>query len=52
MSKVKEMWKRVQEIFRQPSDLERWLASRHPTSAGDLEHLMRQWNYKQYRDLY
>jgi len=52
MSKVKEMWERVQEMFRQPSDLERWIASRHPTSAGDLDHLMRQWNHKQYHDIY
>jgi len=46
MSKVKEMWERVQEMFRQPSDLERWI------SAGDLDHLMRQWNHKQYHDIY
>lgn len=52
MSKVKEIWERVQETFRQPSDLERWLEGRHPTNAADLEHLMRQWNYKQYRDIY
>jgi hypothetical protein len=52
MITVKEMWERLQEMFRQPSDFERWLASKHPASAADLEHLIMQWNYKQYRDIY
>jgi hypothetical protein len=52
MSKVKDLWERVQEMFRQPTDLERWLESRYPTSAADLEHLLQQWNHKQYRDIY
>jgi hypothetical protein len=52
MMTMKEMWDRVQEMFRQPTDFERWLASRYPTSAADLEHLMHQWNHKQYRDIY
>jgi hypothetical protein len=52
MITVKEMWERVQEMFRQPSDLERWLANRCPTNAADLEHLMMQWNHKQFRDFY
>lgn len=52
MITVKEMWTRIQKMFRQPTDFERWLEGRHPTNAADLEHLMRQWNHKQYRDLY
>jgi hypothetical protein len=49
---IKQMWERVQEMFRQPTDLERWLESRYPTSAADLDHLMRQWDHKLYRVIY
>jgi hypothetical protein len=52
MNTVKEMWIRVQEMFRQPTDFERWMSNKHPTSAADVEHLIRQWNHQQFRDLY
>lgn len=52
MLTVKEMWERLQEMFRQPSDFERWLAKRNPTNAAELEHLMRQWSHQQYRDIF
>jgi hypothetical protein len=52
MSTVKEMWERVQEMFRQPSDFESWIMSKNPQSAVDLEHLYKQWTYKQFRDSY
>jgi hypothetical protein len=52
MNKVRDMWERLQEMFRQPTDFERWMASKHPTSAADIEHLMQQWNHQQFRDLY
>jgi hypothetical protein len=47
---MKEMWERVQEMFRQPTDFERWIASRCPQNAADLDYLCKEWNYKQYRE--
>ena len=52
MSTVKEMWERVQEMFRQPSDFERWLNTKNPQTEADLEHLYKQWTYRQFRDSY
>lgn len=28
------------------SDLERYIASRHPQSAADIDYIVRQWNHK------
>ena len=52
MSTVKEMWARVQEMFRQPSDFETWINSQNPQTAADLEHLYKQWTYKQFHESY
>jgi hypothetical protein len=52
MNTVKEMWERVQEMFRQPSDFESWLTSRNPQNAAELEQLYKEWTYKQFRDCY
>lgn len=49
---VKEMWERVQEMFCQRSDFERWINSQNPQSSADLEILYREWTYKQYREIY
>lgn len=50
MRSVREMWERVQEMFRQPSDFELWLISRNPQNAADLEQLYKEWVYKQFRE--
>ena len=47
---IKEMWERVQEMFKQPTEFEVWIASRSPQSAADLDHLCKEWNYKQARN--
>jgi hypothetical protein len=52
MNTIQQMWERLQEMFRQPTDLERWLALRSPTNAADLDQLLKEWNYKQFRDIY
>jgi hypothetical protein len=52
MTSVKELWERVQEMFRTPSEFEMWIASRHPQNAADLENLIKQWNYRQFRQTY
>jgi hypothetical protein len=52
MSLVRELWERVQEIFREPSDFEQWLADRHPQNAVELEQLIKEWNYRQFRKSY
>ena len=52
MLSVREMWERVQEMFRQPSDFERWIISRSPQNAADLDLLCKEWMYRQYRDIY
>jgi hypothetical protein len=49
---IKEMWERVQEMFRSRSDFERWIISKNPQNAADLELLYREWTYKQYREIY
>lgn len=50
MMSVKEMWERVQEMFKQPSEFERWVIGRNPQNAADLEQLYKEWVYKQYRE--
>ena len=52
MPTVKDMWERVQEMFRSPSEFEIWVMSRNPQNEADLELLYRQWTYKQFRDSY
>lgn len=52
MISVKEMWERVQEMFHQPSEFERWIIGRNPQNAADLEQLYKEWVYKQYRESY
>lgn len=52
MISVKEMWERVQEMFKQPSEFERWIIGRNPQNAADLEQLYKEWVYKQYRESY
>ena len=48
MSKVKQMWERVQEFFgtAQPSrsDFEVWIESQNPRDIVDLERLSRQYD--------
>ncbi len=52
MSSVRELWERVQEIFREPSDFEQWIAARHPQNAAELEQLIKEWNYRHLRQSY
>lgn len=52
MISVKDLWERVQEMFRTPTDFEQWIASRHPQNTADLEHLIQQWNYRQFHQSY
>jgi hypothetical protein len=52
MITVKDMWIRLQEMFHQPTDFERWLANKNLTSAADIEHYIRQWNHQQFRNIY
>ena len=52
MLTVREMWERVQEMFRSRSDFERWIISQNPQNAADLDHLYKQWTYQQFRDCY
>jgi hypothetical protein len=42
------MLKFLQRIFKidSRSDLDRWIASKYPQTAGDIDYLMRQWGYK------
>jgi len=49
---VKEMWERVQEMFRSRSEFERWIISKNPQNVADLELLYKQWTYKQFHDSY
>lgn len=44
----KFMLKFLQRIFKvdSHSELDRWIASKHPQTAGDIDHLMRQWGHK------
>jgi hypothetical protein len=46
MTTVRELWVRVQEMFRTPSDFELWINSHNPQSAAELEHLYKQWTHK------
>ena len=46
MSRVKELWERLQEMFKSPNDFEQWIASRNPQNAADVEHLYREWIHK------
>ena len=52
MLTMKELWERVQEMFRTQSDFERWINAQNPQSPEDLEHLYKQWTYRQFRDCY
>jgi len=47
MKTVSELWERVQEMFRNPSDFERWINKRNPQNAAELEQLYKEWTYKQ-----
>jgi hypothetical protein len=42
------MLKFLQRIFKvdSHSELDRWIASKYPQTAGDIDHLMRQWGRK------
>ncbi len=42
------MLKFLQRIFKfdTRSELDRWITSKQPQSAGDIDHLMKQWGYK------
>lgn len=46
ISKVQDLWVRVQEMFRTPSDFERWIDSHNPQNAAELEHLYKRWTQK------
>ena len=52
MNSVKDLWERVQEMFKTPTEFERWIANRHPQNAADLEILIKEWEYKQFRQIY
>lgn len=52
MPTVKDMWERVQEMFRPTNDFENWIISRNPQNTADLELLYKEWTYKQFRDCY
>jgi hypothetical protein len=52
MMSVKDMWERVQEMFRSPSDFERWIVQRNPQNAADLDQLCKEWLYRQYGNSY
>ena len=43
---VKDMWERVQEMFRSPSDFEQWIISRNPQNAAELDQLCKEYLYK------
>lgn len=52
MITVKDLWERVQEMFRSPSEFEKWVASRNPQNEADLEILYKEWTYRQFNDCY
>jgi len=48
MPSIKELWERLQEMFKTPSEFEHWIASRNPQNAAEVEHLYKEWNYKNF----
>ena len=46
ISRIRELWIRVQERFRTPSDFERWIKNHNPQNAAELEHLEKQWMHR------
>jgi hypothetical protein len=46
MSKIHVLWVRVREMFRTPSDFERWIKTHNPQNTAELEQLEKQWMHK------
>lgn len=52
---VKELWERVQEMFAPAyqTSFDKWLRSRNPQDAADLERLEREWyRTQQFRQVF
>ena len=50
---LRDLLERLAEMFPDSdyqSRMERYIASKHPQSAGDVEHLQRQYQYEQQRE--
>lgn len=42
--------KRLQNCFTYKNDVERYIESKNPKSAADVEHWLQQWTYQKNRD--